>query len=242
MTQNIRDFRSRVEAKGALDLRVIRGGKLSPPESPQPYHLTIAEVLKYGSPFTGPMSAEMRGWKLRNWSKVFRGARTVLLAKVLRIPTFFGQLYLARIDGLTGRYTNYGLVGLRIVTTAGVNFLAADMNDGASDIALFDFHGLGTGAGTEAVGDTALGTELTTEYTGNVRATGTPSNPSANIYRTVATNTLDSGTPSVTEQGVFSLSAAGALWDRSVFTAIALVGANGDGIQSTYSVTFAAGS
>ena len=39
------------------------------------------------------------------------------------------------------------------------------------------------------------------------------------------------------EHGIFSASSAGTLWDRTKFSAINLVGANGDGIQSTYDMT-----
>jgi hypothetical protein len=45
----------------------------------------------------------------------------------------------------------------------------------------------------------------------------------------------------VTEHGLFSASSAGTLWDRSKFSAINLVGANGDGLQTTYDMTASAG-
>jgi hypothetical protein len=141
-----------------------------------------------------------------------------------------------------GLIEDYGIVGRRVVTTAGVNYIAADFNDGGSDISAFDYHGLGTGSTAEAVGDTALVTELTTEYTGNVRTAGTPSNPSANIYRSTCTSTLDSGTPALREHGVFTASSAGTLLDRTVFASITLDGGAGDSLLSTYSLTLAAGS
>jgi hypothetical protein len=62
------------------------------------------------------------------------------------------------------------------------------------------------------------------------------------VYRSVGTNTLDSGTPAVTEHGLFSASTTGTLLDRTVFAAINLIGANGDSLQSTYSFTLTAGS
>ena len=136
---------------------------------------------------------------------------------------------------------DYGVVSHKVVTTAGVNFLV-DAFQNTTEVENFKFHGIGTGTNAEAIGDTALQTELTTEYTGNVRATGSQTEgASANIYRTVGTNTLDSGTPAITEHGLFSASSAGTLWDRSIFSAINLVGANGDGLQTTYDGTFAAG-
>lgn len=165
-----------------------------------------------------------------------------LIDRLSSVVVIESALELTKRDGRSGRIIPFGVVGCRVVTTAGVNYIAADFNDGGSDISAFDYHGLGTGTGAEAVGDTALGTELTTEYTGNVRATGTPSNPSANVYRSVGTNTLDSGTPAVTEHGLFSASSAGTLLDRTKFTAINLDGTAGDSLQSTYSLTLTAGS
>jgi hypothetical protein len=151
------------------------------------------------------------------------------------------DLALVKIHGLTGRREDFGVVGCRVITDAGVAFLADDFNDGSTEITSFDFHGLGTGTNAEAAGDTTLQTELTTEYTSNVRATGTPTNPTAPTYRSVGTNTLDSGTPAVTEHGLFSASSAGTLWDRTTFSAINLVGASGDALQSTYTLTITAG-
>ena len=87
----------------------------------------------------------------------------------------------------------------------------------------------GTGVVAEAVGDTALGTEVET------RETGTQSEPAAAQYRTVATHTY-AATFAITEHGVFSqLAVGGTLWDRSVFAAINVV--NTDSIQFTYTLT-----
>jgi hypothetical protein len=135
---------------------------------------------------------------------------------------------------------DYGVVSKKVVTDAGVAFIV-DAFQNSTEIENLKYHGLGTGTTAEAAGQTALVTELTTEYTGNVRATGTTTENAANIYETVATNTMDSGTPAVTEHGVFSASAAGTMLDRSVFSAINLVGANGDAIQSTYRFTLTSG-
>ncbi len=136
---------------------------------------------------------------------------------------------------------DWGVVCRRVVTTAGVGFIV-DAFQNTVEIENLKYHALGTGTNAEATGDTALQTELTTEYVGNTRATGTTTEgASANIYRTVGTVTLDSGTPAVTEHGVFSAASAGVLLDRSVFSAINLVGANGDAIQATYELTCSAG-
>lgn len=133
-----------------------------------------------------------------------------------------------------------GIVSRRVVTTVGVGYIV-DAFQNTVELENMKFHGLGTGSTAEAAGDTALVTELTTEYTGNVRATGTTTEFAANIYQTVATNTLDSGTPNLREHGVFSASAAGVLLDRSVFAGIALDGTVGDALTTDYRLTFTAG-
>lgn len=136
---------------------------------------------------------------------------------------------------------DYGVVSTKKVTTAGVNFIV-DAFQNTTELENLKYHGIGTGTTAESNADTALITELTTEYNPNsTRATGsTTEGASANIYRTLGTNTLDSGTPAITEHGVFSASSAGTLLDRSVFSAINLVGANGDGLQTTYDLTCSA--
>ena len=142
---------------------------------------------------------------------------------------------------LHGEWIDYGPVSYRVVTDAGVTFLRDDWNSGANDINTMNFHGCGTGAVAEAVGDTALGTESTTALNpDNTRATGTRSVPAANQYRSVGTLTFDA-TAAVTEHGLFSTSGTGTgtLWDRSVFSAINV--ASADSIQFTYTVTLTSG-
>lgn len=138
---------------------------------------------------------------------------------------------------------DYGVVGRKVVTDAGVAFIV-DAFQNTKELENLKYHALGTGSTAEAAGDTALVTELTTEYTGNVRATGTTAEgASANIYSTVATNTLD-GTPgtALREHGIFDQAATGGgtLLDRTVFAAITL--SSGDGLQSTYQLTLTSGS
>lgn len=159
-----------------------------------------------------------------------RCARVLVIESSLSIVVF-------RADG---KVEDYGVVGRKVVTDVGVAFIV-DAFQNIVEVETMKYHGLGTGSTAEAVTDTALVTELTTEYTGNVRATGTTiEGATANIYRTVATNTLD-GTPgaALREHGIFSAAAAGVLLDRTVFGAITL--SSGDGLQTTYDLTFAAG-
>lgn len=135
---------------------------------------------------------------------------------------------------------DYGVVGNKVVTTVGVGYIV-DAFQNSVELENMKYHSLGTGSTAEAAGDTALVTELTTEYTGNVRATGTTTEASATVYETVATNTLD-GTPgaALREHGVHSASSAGVLLDRTVYAAITL--SSGDGLTSTYDLTLTAGS
>lgn len=145
--------------------------------------------------------------------------------------------------GLRGpcRVEDHGIVSRRVVTTVGVGFIV-DAFQNLVELENMKYHGLGTGTTAEASGDTALVTELTTEYNPNsTRATGTTTESAATIYQTVATNTLDSGTPVLREHGVFSAASAGVLLDRSVFAAITLDGTAGDSLQTTYSLTLSAG-
>jgi len=136
----------------------------------------------------------------------------------------------------------WGEVSHHVVTSAGVGFIV-DAFQNLVELENMKYHALGTGSTAEASGDTALVTELTTEYTGNVRATGTTTETSANIYQTVATNTLDSGTPALREHGILTQAATGGgtLLDRSVFAAINLDGTIGDALTTDYRLTFTAG-
>jgi hypothetical protein len=143
------------------------------------------------------------------------------------------------VDHGDGTATDYGVVGYHVVTTAAKTYLAACFTN-ANEPENFKYHGYGTGTTAAAGGDTALQTELTTQYNpDNTRPTGSQS-ASTNTYTTAATLTPDSGgTIAVTEHGVFSAASAGTLLDRNVFAAINLVAAvsNGDSLTTTYTLT-----
>lgn len=132
-----------------------------------------------------------------------------------------------------------GVVSRKVVTTAGVNYLV-DALQNLVEPENLKYHGLGTGTNAEAVGDTALQTELTTQYNpDNTRATGTTvEGASANIFRTVGTNTVDAAA-AVTEHGVFSASSGGTLLDRSMFSVVNL--ASSDSLTSTFELSLSAG-
>lgn len=138
---------------------------------------------------------------------------------------------------------DFGVVSRRVVTTAGVNFIV-DAFQNLVELELMKFHGFGTGTGAEAVGDTALGAEFTTEYaTDNTRPTGSQTEGSANQYVTAATFSPDSGgTLAVTEHAIFSQAATGGgtCLDRSKFTAVNLTSGS-DSLTATYTFTVTSG-
>lgn len=188
--------------------------------------LYIRECLAYLPP---PMAAEL----------VDRCSRSIVLTSQLRIAVFRGR------DGVPWHelpdyvLEDYGVVGDKVITNNGVGYLV-DAWQNSVELESQKYHGLGTGSTAENQTDSALVTELTTEYTGDVRATGSlTEGASANIFRTVGTNTLD-GTPgaALREHGIFSASSAGVLWDRTVYAAITL--SSGDALQSTYDMTASA--
>ena len=137
---------------------------------------------------------------------------------------------------------DYGTVGYKVVTDTGVAFIV-DAFQNIVELENMKYHGIGTGSTAEGAGESALVTELTTEYTpDNVRATGTTiEGATANIFRTVATNTLSGGGALLREHGVFSQAAVagGVLLDRTLFALITL--ADGDSLQSTYDLTLTSG-
>ena len=140
-----------------------------------------------------------------------------------------------------GRAPEYlGILSEKLITDAGVAYLASCF-DNTAEPENFKYHGYGTGTTAEAAGDTALVTELTTEYAVNsTRPTGT-NNHSSNTFSSVATLSPDSGgTLAITEHGLFSASSAGTLWDRSKFAAVNLVAAS-DSLETTYTGTLTSG-
>lgn len=168
-----------------------------------------------------------------------RLSATLVLESNLNLQVFRGLQSLQNFNDRP--FEDQGWVGWKLVTTAGVNFIV-DAFQNSVEVENLKFHGIGTGSTAEAIGDTTLVTELTTEYNpDSTRATGSlTEGASANIFRTVGTNTLD-GTPgaALREHGIFSAAAAGTLLDRTVYSAITL--SSGDSLQSTYDLTCTAG-
>lgn len=234
---------------GSLGLRVIRGSQesidvhqVSLPEWPH-RELTVSEIDKFGMTQRW-LPESVNAWRKSNLKNLRRGMKKVLLARSLKIPTVYGQLFLTVIRG-DGSVELLGLASMRLVTTVGVKYIADDFNNGATDVSTMKFHGFGTGGTAEAVGDTALVTEETTQYNpDNTRPTGTQASATVTTnatYTTVATYSPDSGgTRAITEHGIFSANTAGTLLDRSLFSVVNLVAA-ADSLQATYVLTLNSG-
>lgn len=239
-----------VSPAGELGLKVIRSAdpaairdrfdRIMAAASWPAKELTLREVAYFGLPRPG-LDERVNAWRTANFRHLLRGVRRVFTARALRLSTFYGSLYLTHIKA-DGEVVELGLASMRVVTTAGVNFIV-DAFQNTTEVENLKFHGIGTGTNAEASGDTALQTESTTALNpDSTRATGTTTEgASANIYRTVGTNTVDASV-ACTEHGIFSQAATGGgtLLDRSVFSVVNL--ANGDSLQSTYDLTLPAGS
>lgn len=195
-------------------------------------------TIKDALPFT--RSREVNLYRIRNFVNIWRGFWRIMFAKLLGVPTHYGALYAVVTRG-TGEIVNYGLISLRVVTDTGVAYIV-DAFQNSVELENMKFHGYGTGGSAEAVGNTGLTTELTTQYVSdNTRPTGsTTEGATANIFRSVGTLDPDADV-AITEHGLFSASSAGVLIDRSLFSAINLSGAGGDTLQTTYDLTFTSG-
>lgn len=203
-------------------------------------HLSKHGCYANGLPAELPWRYRLRTW----WKELALRARLCVKGFVrgLQGSGVFGvgRLY-ATVIRAHGGMEHLGLLSTRLVTDAGVAFWVDDWDNGVTDISTMNFHGCGTGATAEAVGDTALQIESTTALNpDSTRATGTRSQPAANQYRTVGTVTFDAAA-AITEHGIFSQAATGGgtLWDRSVFAAINVT--SGDSIQFTYTCTVSSG-
>ena len=219
-----------IAPKGRVKLSVVR-----------PYHkreARLTDILRHAMP-SRKLPRHIAMWRLKNLHNLWRGLWRVLVARLFKLQHIYGTLYLTVLRA-DGTIEPYGLASMRVVTDDGVDFIV-DAFQNTTEVENLKFHGIGTGTNAEAQTDSALQTELTTQYTtDNTRATGsTTEGGSTNIYRTVGTNAVDA-TVAITEHGILDQAATGGgtLLDRSVFTVINL--SSGDSLQSTYDLTFPA--
>ena len=208
-----------------------------------PPAIAARDIIEHGTPQRG-LPDEVNEFRARNLRNLWRGARRIAIARRHGIGHVYGALFLAVYRG-DGEVLPYGLASLRVVTDTGVGYIV-DAFQNTVELENMKYHGFGTGTTAEAAAQTALVTELTTQYAADsTRPTGTTTEgASANIYRTVATLSPDTGgTIAVSEHGIFSQAATGGgvMLDRSVFSAVNLV-AGSDSMTATYDLTFPSGS
>ena len=109
--------------------------------------------------------------------------------------------------------------------------MTTDLWDGTITVPTNWYVAQGTGTGTAAKGDTALGTE-----SAETRVITTDTQPSADINQHLGTITA-TGTRAITECGLFDAISTGDMPVRAAFTAINVV--NGDKIEFTIQITTA---
>lgn len=218
---------------GTLNLRAFRAWPAEP---------RLRDIVRHGLPRFG-LDRGVALWRLRNMPNLWRGARRVLSARALGIPHHYGALYLDVIHK-DGTRVPVGLASMRVVTDAGAAYLV-DALQNLTEPENFKFHAFGTGGTAEAASQTALVTEETTQYNpDSTRPTGSQTEASAQVYRTVGTYSPDSGgTRPITEHAVMSqaATAGGTMLDRSLFSVVNIV-ASADSLQATYDFTINSGS
>lgn len=251
----------RVEVAGALINRVVPLVKVDPVFTPT----SVGDIpvwLKAAAPFikalgghpddaltgqlllalehakiTKDVDLATRQYRHANWPLLWRGVKDVLLGNAFGLRHIHGTLYQRALHPDGSLLLAYTLCGMRAVTDVGVAAIV-DAWQNTFELENFNFHGCGTGVTAESAAQTALVTEITTGLNpDSTRATGTRSEPSANVLRSVGTNTFD-GAFAVTEHGLFSQAATGGgvMYDRTVFGAINVVAAGA--IEHTWDATF----
>lgn len=165
-------------------------------------------------------------YAIRNWRA---HARSVTLGRERKIR--MRSTLRATIIRSDGRVEDLGIISRRVVTVIGADYVANDFaGAGGADVTNINFHDAGTGSTAENEADTGLVTPW-----GGARVAGTQTHPGSKAYRSVATITFNASF-SIVEHGIFWASTgASTLFDRSVFTAIAV--ANADAITFTYDLS-----
>lgn len=237
---------NQAQPSGSLHLATV------PVPIQRPAIKNVADAIRYGGGSRAPrkgMTNQVRDWmespRVRwqdsNAENFERSLEDQARADRAGITTAIGYLWLAKIDR-KGRRLDLGLASCRVVTTTGVNFIV-DAFQGLVEPEIMRYHGVGTGGAAEAVGNTALTTELTTQYSvASTRPTGSLGELSgnANTFETAATITV-SATVALTEHGIFSQAATGGgvMLDRTLFSTVNLL--NGESLQATYDLAFPSG-
>lgn len=175
-------------------------------------------------------AGELVPYQVRNLAHRLRGWPQEL-RRLANVGTL-AELRAVKIDNNGVRH-DLGVISRRVVTTAGVTWLASAFPN-TVEPEILNYHDCGTGGTAESSGQTALVTPF-----GGARVAGTQSNPgSTNVYRSVATISFSS-TLAITEHGIFTASSSGTMFDRSLFSAINVV--SGNSIEFTWELTLPAG-
>ena len=183
--------------------------------------------------------------EIRHHLMGFDGARDAfadLVDRLCSAVVLESKIY-CKVIRADGSIEDYGLQPChRVVTTAGVNALVQAILN-AFTLPNFKFHANGTSNTAPAIGDTALTTEITTQYNPiNVRATGSQTTGSSNnIYHTSGTNLIQAGPVTIQEWGLLSQAAVGGgtLWDHKLVGPFTLN--TGDSLNTVYDCQFNAG-
>jgi hypothetical protein len=224
------EIQSTAGVSSARSFKITRG-------TPSVKAQSLVDVFKHTLPTTG--NKEVDDYRVSNWKNATRGLARIATARVAGAPTQYGVVS-GKVTRANGDVLDLGVLSFRVVTDVGVGFIV-DAFQNSVELENMKYHGFGTGTTAEAASQTALVTELTTQYaTDNTRPTGsTTEGATANIYRSVGTLSPDASV-AITEHAIFSATSAGVMLDRSVFSAINLV--SGDSLQITYDLTFTSGS
>ena len=173
-------------------------------------------------------------WQIRNklrWEYI-RGTLGYILAKPFSKLTgcavLQGSLKIVKIFA-NGHRMDYGIVGRWKVTEAFCTLMVDQLQAETSVWGDFKYHGSGVGNTGEAKTDTDIETT-----DGESRATGTQTETSAMVYKSVGTISYTS-TKAIGEHGLFNTAATATLMDRHTFSDLNVV--NGDSIEYTYSLT-----
>lgn len=177
-------------------------------------------------------------WKIRNYLRfkfliALFGVKVVApIARKFGLMTGHGELRAVLIKA-NGMRINYGLLDVRMITTAWVDFVTDQLQTESSVFGDFKYHDSGVGTTDPAITDVDIETT-----DGESRATGTQTENAHNIYESVGTISYTT-TKSITEHGLFNASTGVTLMDRSEFAAIPVD--SGDAIQFTYRLTLTPG-
>lgn len=221
---------------GTLRLKKI------PAPPARPTIRTVADAMRFGG--GGSRLTHKGRWQRANavnFERSLRAQHGAQEAARFGAVAMVGHLWLAKITK-DGDQIDLGLAGCRVVTTAGVNYIV-DAFQNLVELENMKYHGVGTGGTAESSGQTALVTELTTQYAvSSTRPTGTTGEQAgnANVFESTCTITVSSAV-ALTEHSLFSQAAVagGTMLDRTLFSAVNL--ASSESLQATYDLTFTAG-